>query len=212
MAYVIENKKKDLSKIESYLPLEIILKNKEIAILQIASEEKDFLELHRILNDVIKEGISYPQENTLNYSEFKAYYLSHEVFILKFKENKEVIGSFYIKPNFPGRCDHFCNGGFIVDKKHRGLGAGKIMGFHYLRLANLLGYKSSFFNLVFSNNPVGLKLWRSLGFKEMAVIPNVCRVKNDNFSNDKDNEFTYVDGNQFYYDLKDVDFEEKLIL
>lgn len=201
MAYVIENKQKDLSKVNEYLPLKIILKNGKEANLTIATEEKEFNELHRILNEVIEEGISYPQENTLNYSEFKAYYLSHEVFILKFKENEEVIGSFYIKPNFPGRCDHFCNGGFIVDKNHRGLGAGKVMGFHYLRLANLLGYKSSFFNLVFSNNQPALNLWRNLGFKELNIIPKVCRMKDG-----------YVDGNQFFFDLSEVDFEGKLIL
>lgn len=25
-----------------------------------------------------------------------------------------VAGCFYVKPNFPGRCSHVCNGGFIV--------------------------------------------------------------------------------------------------
>jgi len=201
MAYVIENKKKDLEKVNAYLPLTIILKNGKEANLILGSEEKDFIELHRILNEVIEEGISYPQENILNYNEFKAYYLSHEVFILKYKESGEVIGSFYIKPNFPGRCDHFCNGGFIVDKNHRGLGAGKIMGFHYLRLANLLEYKSSFFNLVFSNNKPALNLWNKLGFQQLNTIPNVCRTKDG-----------FVDGNQFFFDLSKVDFEEKLII
>ena len=48
---------------------------------------------------------------------FKSYYFSYDVFVLK-NEN-EVIGCFYIKPNFPDKCSHFCNGGFLVSKKYR---------------------------------------------------------------------------------------------
>jgi GNAT superfamily N-acetyltransferase len=202
MAYVIESKQRNLSEVKSYLSnIFISLKNGDDAELVLGSEEKDFLELHRILNDIIEEGIAYPQENILNFTQFKQYYTTNEVFILKFKNSSEIIGSFYIKPNFPGRCDHFCNGGFIVDKNFRNLGAGKVMGFHYLRLANLLGYKASFFNLVFANNLPALNLWRKLGFKELSTIPNVGRGKEGGF----------VNAHQFYYDLSQVDFEEKLI-
>lgn len=198
MAYIIEKKQCDLNKVKEYLPMEVVLKNCLSAELILSEDKNDYLELHRILNEIIVEGISYPHEKALNFEEFSQYYLSNEVFILKVKETQDIIGSFYIKPNFPGRCDHFCNGGFIVDKKFRGIGAGKFMGFIYLRLANLLGYKASFFNLVFSNNSAGLHLWRSLGFKELSLIPNVCRVKDGG----------YVDAYQFYYDLSLVNFLE----
>jgi L-amino acid N-acyltransferase YncA len=202
MAYVIESKERNLDDVISYLSnIYIILKNGEEAELVLSTEEKDYLELHRILNDIIEEGIAYPQENVLNFTQFKQYYTTNEVFVLKFKKTSEIIGSFYIKPNFPGRCDHFCNAGFIVDKKFRNLGAGKIMGFHYLRLANLLKYKASFFNLVFANNLPSLNLWRKLGFKELNTIPNVGRTKDGGF----------VDAYQFYYDLSQIDFEEKFI-
>ncbi len=51
--------------------------------------------------------------------EFKAYYLSHDVFVLKNYETNEFLGSFYIKPNFPGRCSHYSNGGFLVNVDKR---------------------------------------------------------------------------------------------
>ena len=60
----------------------------------------------------------------------------------------EVWGTFHIKTNFPGRCSHFCNGGFITDPQRRRRGVGKLMGYAFLRLARDLGYKASYFNLV----------------------------------------------------------------
>jgi hypothetical protein len=38
------------------------------------------------------------------------------------------------------------------------------MGQIYIQLAKLLGYRASFFNLVFDNNPSAIHLWKSLGF------------------------------------------------
>lgn len=59
-----------------------------------------------------------------------------------------VWGAFYIKPNFPGRCSHVCNGGFITDPCRRRRGVARLMGHAFLRLAKDLGYKASYFNLV----------------------------------------------------------------
>ena len=201
MAYVIDKKERNLEKVNLYLPIKCLLKNNKDVELKLCQDENDYKELHRILNEIINEGISYPQENILTYDQFASYFLTNEVFVLKFKETHEIIGGFYIKPNFPGRCDHFCNAGFIVDKKFRNLGAGKLMGFHYLRLAFLLGYQASFFNLVFANNKHAIYLWKSLGFTELNTIPNVGRLKDGGF----------VDAYQFYYDLKNLNFEDNLI-
>ena len=39
-----------------------------------------------------------------------------------------VVGSFYVKPNYPDRCSHICNGGFLVSQNYRGNGIGKFLG------------------------------------------------------------------------------------
>ena len=41
---------------------------------------------------------------------------------------KHCLGSFYIKPNYPGRSSHVCNGGFLVSNPARNRGVGKLMG------------------------------------------------------------------------------------
>jgi hypothetical protein len=45
------------------------------------------------------------------------------------------LGSFYIKPNYPGRSSHVCNGGFLVTDGARNRGVGRLMGETYLEWA-----------------------------------------------------------------------------
>jgi len=45
---------------------------------------------------------------------------------------RECLGSFYIKPNYPGRSSHICTGGFLVTDASRNRGVGRLMGEIYL--------------------------------------------------------------------------------
>ena len=53
------------------------------------------------------------------------------------------LGSFYIKPNYPGRSSHICNGGFLVTEAARNRGVGRLMGEGYLEWAPKLVWVSS---------------------------------------------------------------------
>lgn len=48
------------------------------------------------------------------------------------------LGSFYVKPNYPGRSSHCCNAGFVVGEEARGKGVGMRMGEMYLEWAREL--------------------------------------------------------------------------
>ena len=48
---------------------------------------------------------------------------------------EKCLGSFYIKPNYPGRSSHVCNGGFLVTEAARNKGVGRLMGEGYLEWA-----------------------------------------------------------------------------
>ena len=54
---------------------------------------------------------------------YRGYFLSHAAFVVRALEPGvdadgqtsragDIIGCFYVKPNYPGRCSHVCNGGF----------------------------------------------------------------------------------------------------
>eukprot|EP00957_Ditylum_brightwellii_P071244 5415441-Ditylum_brightwellii.AAC.1 len=146
----------------------------------------------QLMNDVIEEGRAWPFEPTFPTEEsYRSYYLSHAAFVVRCVVDNdaseldkssspthgEVMGTFYVKPNFPGRCSHVCNGGFITDPKFRGSGVGRLMGSSFLALARDLQYKSAYFNLVFKSNPVSIQLWESLGFTRVATIPNAARLE-----------------------------------
>jgi ribosomal protein S18 acetylase RimI-like enzyme len=87
----------------------------------------------------------------------------------------EILGAFYLKPNFPGWCSHICNAGFIVQPAMRGQGIGRWMAETMLAIAPTQGYTAVMFNLVFATNEPSLNLWRSLGFSTIGRVPGAAR-------------------------------------
>jgi hypothetical protein len=113
------------SKLDALLPIETTTKsNKRVSVhslntllQQSEDESKLIVYLQSLLNKEIEAGNTYPQKLPLNLSEFKNYFLSGDVFVVingeksssnDFDNNLEenILGTFYIKPNFPGRCSH----------------------------------------------------------------------------------------------------------
>ena len=119
------------------------------------SEDDEWYVGMALMNLVIRDGRSWPFEDEFTTVEgWRGYFLSHTAFVVRALEHGmdargrnsssrgEILGCFYIKPNFPGRCSHICNGGFITAPRFRGLGIGTLMGRVFLRAAKDLGYKS----------------------------------------------------------------------
>eukprot|EP00970_Alexandrium_tamarense_P012914 scaffold3159_cov191-Alexandrium_tamarense.AAC.2 len=156
-------------------------------------EEDEWFAGLALMNLIIREGRSWPfEEEFSSVEQYSGYFLSHTAFVVRALNNGmdaskrnssskgEILGCFYIKPNFPGRCSHICNGGFIVAPRFRGLGVGRLMGNVFLRASRDLGYKSSYFNLVFKSNPGSIHLWESLGFQRVATLEKAARLEGMN--------------------------------
>lgn len=141
---------------------------------------------------VVEEGLTYPYNEPFDRAHFVENWFTHFVAILlegnlqslspymnepiEFWSDK-FLGTFYVRPNFPGRCSHVCNGGFIVNHRKRGLGLGKELGRKYLVWAPQLGYAYSMFNLVFDTNVASLKIWDQLGFERIGYVKKAGILK-----------------------------------
>ncbi|KAH8174802.1 his(2)-Cys(2) zinc finger domain-containing protein [Sarocladium implicatum] len=90
---------------------------------------------------------------------------------------KECLGSFYIKPNYPGRSSHVCNAGFLVTDAARNRGVGRLMGEAYIDWAPRLGYTYSVFNLVYETNVASCRIWDALGFKRIGRVKGCGNLK-----------------------------------
>ncbi|MEZ5282728.1 MAG: GNAT family N-acetyltransferase [Acidimicrobiales bacterium] len=88
----------------------------------------------------------------------------------------QVVGCFVIRPNHPGPGSHVANASFAVSSAARGQGIGRAMGEAALTLAADSGYRAMQFNIVVSSNRAAVALWRSLGFRVIATVPEGFRL------------------------------------
>ncbi|KAI9879087.1 MAG: hypothetical protein M1830_009606 [Pleopsidium flavum] len=139
------------------------------------------------LNREIEKGDTYPMISAMPLSSFGPYWFANFGAVMLLGEidsvdevmemeregrdwGKECLGSFYIKPNYPGRSSHVCNGGFLVTDAARNRGVGRLMGEGYLEWAPKLSYTYSVFNLVYETNVASCRIWDALGFKRIGRV------------------------------------------
>lgn len=104
------------------------------------------------LNLEIEKGDTYPMMQSMPIKTFGTYWFQNFGAIMLLGEVGSVqdvaqmdargekweetcLGSFYVKPNYPGRSSHVCNGGFLVTEAARNRGVGRLMGEGYLEWA-----------------------------------------------------------------------------
>ncbi|OAX81025.1 hypothetical protein ACJ72_04635 [Emergomyces africanus] len=146
------------------------------------------------LNKEIEMGDTYPMIDSISLESFGPYWFSnfgavmllgdinstHEVQAMGRMGTdwrKICLGSFNIKPNYPGRSSHVCNGTFLVTDASRNRGVGRLMGECYLEWAPLLGYTYSVFNLVYETNVASCRIWDALGFKRIGKVPGCGNLR-----------------------------------
>lgn len=178
------------------LPRQVTLRDRQTVatVVPFASKEQVPLSLLLYLSDQfakeVEKGDTYPMVDPMPFEKFGAYWFQNfgAIMLLGSIEKpedvvegkdwaKECLGSFYIKPNYPGRSSHICNAGFLVTDASRNRGVGRLMGEAYLDWAPKIGYKYSVFNLVYETNVASCKIWDALGFKRIGRVPNCGDLK-----------------------------------
>ncbi|MBI3357221.1 MAG: GNAT family N-acetyltransferase [Nitrospirae bacterium] len=162
-------------------PIEAKLKD-ETPVELVLAGNRDLPLLAKLYDRIVAEGTSYPHERPLTEDEFQDYWVRGKSTVVAYERSRktgaELLGAFYLRPNWPGRARTVANAGFIVAPEWRNRGLGWLLGAVMLDYAKELGYRSVIFNLVFSENQVARHLWEKLGFRVLGVIPSAVR-KND---------------------------------
>lgn len=180
----------------SVLPRQVTLRDRQTVatVVPFASREQVPPSLLLYLSDQfakeVEKGDTYPMIDPMPFERFASYWFQNfgAIMLLGSIEkpedvvegkdwSKECLGSFYIKPNYPGRSSHVCNAGFLVTDASRNRGVGRLMGESYLDWAPKLGYKYSVFNLVYETNVASCKIWDALGFKRIGRVPGCGDLK-----------------------------------
>ncbi len=145
-------------------------------------EDKDLLQMIDIWNEVVEDGIAFPQEDKLNEVSGKEFFESQSYTGVADEAGK-VVGLYILHPNNIGRCGHICNASYAVDSKSRGKHLGEMLVTDCLKKAKDLGFRVLQFNAVVESNIHARHLYERLGFIQLGTIPEGFRMKDGHYEN-----------------------------
>lgn len=129
------------------------------------------------LNKEIEKGDTYPMIDPIPLENFGPYWFANFGAVMMLGEVKNIhdvhrleslnadwrslcLGSFNIKPNYPGRSSHICNGMFLVTDASRNRGVGRLMGEIYIEWAPLLVSRSLYLRHCLDLPVLGVHIFR----------------------------------------------------
>ena len=151
--------------------------------IQIIAYSPDYIEAClAIWNEVVWNGIAFPQEKLLTFFSGPEFFSSQTFTgLAQNKETGEIVGLYILHPNNLGRCGHICNASYAVSGKWRGHHIGEMLVRHSLTKGKECGFRILQFNAVVRTNESALALYKKLGFVQLGVIPGGFRMKDGSF-------------------------------
>ena len=140
----------------------------------------DLAAMIAIWNEVVAEGVAFPQEELLTEESGRAFFASQSYCGVA-DDNGAIMGLYILHPNNVGRCGHICNASFAVSSESRGKHIGEQLVKHCIETAGMLGFGILQFNAVVESNIHARHLYERLGFKQLGTIPNGFRMKDGHF-------------------------------
>ena len=147
-----------------------------------AYQSDDLPAMIAIWNEVVEEGIAFPQEECLTQETGSAFFASQSYTGIAETEGK-IIGLYILHPNSVGRCAHICNASYAVSSSCRGQHIGEKLVLDCLKTARILGFHVLQFNAVVESNIHARHLYERLGFVQLGTIPGGFRMKDGHYEN-----------------------------
>lgn len=143
--------------------------------------DSDVNDMIRIWNEVVEEGVAFPQEEPLDADSGKAFFASQSYCGVAQNADGKVLGLYILHPNNVGRCGHICNASYAVSAHCRGLHIGEKLVRDCLIHGKELGFGILQFNAVVATNVHARHLYERLGFKQLGTIPRGFRMKDGRY-------------------------------
>lgn len=147
-----------------------------------AYKESDLPEMIRIWNEVVEEGIAFPQEEVLDMASGAAFFASQSYTGVA-EEDGTIYGLYILHPNNVGRCGHICNASYAVSSESRGKHIGEKLVLDCLKRGKEIGFRVLQFNAVVENNIHARHLYERLGFTQLGTITDGFRMKDGHYEN-----------------------------
>jgi len=145
-------------------------------------EVKDVESMVVIWNEVVADGIAFPQENFLTAKSGKEFFAGQTYCAVAVdSETEKIYGLYILHPNNLGRCGHICNASYAVNKSSRGLHIGEVLVKDSLLQAKRCGYGILQFNAVVATNVHARHLYERLGFVQLRTIPHGFRMQDGHY-------------------------------
>ena len=140
-------------------------------------EQKDIAKMTEIWNQVVEDGVAFPQEEYLDEKGAAEFFAAQTVSAVAEDEQGNVKGLYILHPNNIGRVGHIANASYAVDRNCRGEHIGELLVKDCLEQAKVNGYRVLQFNAVVASNIHALHLYKRLGFVDLGIIPGGFRNK-----------------------------------
>lgn len=145
-------------------------------------EPRDVTATMSIWNEVVRDGIAFPQVEELTAGTADSFFSSQSYTgVAEDTETGEVLGLYILHPNNIGRCGHICNTSYAVRSDKCGLHIGEQLVKDSLAVGARLGFRVLQFNAVVATNIHALHLYKRLGFTQLGRIPQGFRMKDGHY-------------------------------
>ena len=142
----------------------------------------DLGDMVRIWNEVVEDGVAFPQEALLTPETGAEFFAAQtESAVAADRETGRIYGLYILHPNNVGRCGHICNASYAVSRAARGLHIGEQLVRASLASGACFGFRVMQFNVVVASNVHARHLYERLGFVPLGVIPSGFRMKDGHY-------------------------------
>lgn len=146
-------------------------------------EAKDLEQMIAIWNEIVAEGIAFPQEELLDAETGADFFAAQSYCGVAEDENGSILGLYILHPNNVGRCGHICNASYAVSSACRGKHIGEKLVRDCMQKAREIGFRVLQFNAVVETNLHARHLYERIGFTQLGVIPGGFRMKDGHYEN-----------------------------